>query len=76
MKKKLLFAAAFVLFVLIAGSFGSCQKDCKTCKQVTYIDGVWDHEGSAQEYCGAALTAIEAEDDFIYGNERTTWECN
>jgi ABC-type proline/glycine betaine transport system substrate-binding protein len=76
MKKKLLFAATFVLFVFIAGSFGSCKKDCKTCKQVTYVDGVWDREGGSQEYCGTSLTAIEAEDDFISGNERTTWECH
>jgi hypothetical protein len=76
MKKKLLCAAAYVLFVLIAGSFGSCGKDCKTCKQVTYVSGVWDHEGDPQEYCDASLTAIEAEEDFISGNERTTWECH
>jgi hypothetical protein len=73
MKKKLFFAA---VFVLIAGAFGSCEKDCKTCKQVTYVDGVYDREGDSQEYCGASLVAIEAEDDFVYGNERTAWECD
>lgn len=73
MKKKLFFAAAFVL---IACAVGSCEKDCKTCKQVTYVDGVYDREGDSQEYCGTSLAAIEAEDDFVYGNERTTWECN
>ena len=75
MKRKLFFTAALIL---IAWAFTSCEtiRDCKTCKQVTYIDEVWNHEDSPTEYCGAALLVVEATPDYINGNERTTWECN
>jgi len=74
MKRKVLFA---VSFVLIAWAFNSCEGlTCKTCKQVTYIDGDYDHEGDSYEYCDAELLAIEAMDDFILGSTRTAWECN
>jgi hypothetical protein len=73
MKRKIFFAVAFILIVAV---FSSCEKNCKTCKQVTYIDEVFDHAGNPQEYCGADLLVIEAEDDIEYLNTRTTWECD
>lgn len=74
MKRTLLFA---VTLFLIAWGFNSCEApgDCKNCKQVTYVDGVWDHEGDTYEYCGTELLGIEAEPDLVYLNVRTTWEC-
>lgn len=72
-KKLLLFAVAFVS---MACTFTSCELDtCKICKQVTYVNDSWDHEGQPEEYCGARLIAIEAQGAIIDGNIRTTWEC-
>jgi hypothetical protein len=73
MKKKLIFAATLVF---IAFAFTSCTKTCKTCRQVTYINGSYDHEGSGQEYCGLDLAGIEATPDVTIGNTTTKWECN
>ena len=74
MKKKLLFAAALVF---ITFTFTSCTKTCKTCKQVSYINGTYDHDvKSDQEYCGAELLTIEATPDAPIGNETIKWECN
>lgn len=74
MKKKLLFAAALVF---ITFAFTSCTKTCKTCKQVAYVNGVYDHDvQSDQEYCGAELLALEALDPVTLGDTTTKWECN
>lgn len=75
MKRKLFFAC--LLFAL-AVCFNSCEvlSDCKACKQVTYVDGAWDHETATSDYCGASLLSIETMDDYVNGNIRTTWECN
>ncbi len=75
MKRKIFFAVALFF---IAVYFNSCEilSDCKTCRQVTYVDGAWDHETAPADYCGASLITIEAMDDYINGNIRTAWECN
>lgn len=73
MKKKLIFAA-FLLLASVA--FVSCEKSCKTCKQVTYINGTYDSETGGTEYCGAELLIIENTDDVTIGNTTTKWECN
>jgi ABC-type proline/glycine betaine transport system substrate-binding protein len=73
MKRKILYVCALVL---MATGFSSCEDTCKTCKQVTYINGSWDHEGTASQYCGAELLAVEAMQDVVIGNSRTAWECN
>jgi ABC-type proline/glycine betaine transport system substrate-binding protein len=75
MKRKTFIAVALIF---IAVNFNSCEilSDCKTCKQVTYVDGAWDHETVPADYCGASLITIEAMDDYINGNIRTAWECN
>jgi ABC-type proline/glycine betaine transport system substrate-binding protein len=74
MKKIVLFASGLAFISL---SFTSCEAlgDCKTCRQVTYINGAWASETDPAEYCGAALLVVETAEDFISGNERTTWEC-
>jgi hypothetical protein len=77
MKKKLLCAAAYVLFVLIAGSFGSCEKDCKTCRLNQYDnDNNLIVEGDPYEYCGAELIAIEAKDPETIGGVTSKYDCN
>jgi hypothetical protein len=75
MKRKLVFA---IVYVLTALAFNSCEalSGCKICKQVTYINGVYDRDGGPAEYCGVELIAIEATKDIVQNNERTTWECN
>jgi hypothetical protein len=73
MKKILLLTGAFILLAI---AFTACEKQCKTCRQVTYINGSYDHEGNSNEYCGASLLAIEGMGDVIIGNTRTAWECN
>jgi hypothetical protein len=77
MKKKLFFAAAFVLFVLIAGSFGSCEKDCKTCRLNQYDkDNNLIVEGDPVKYCGTELKAIEAYDPETIGDVTSKYDCN
>ncbi|MCX6334793.1 MAG: hypothetical protein NT092_10915 [Bacteroidia bacterium] len=75
MKRKIVFA---ITLFFIAAAFHSCEvlNDCKVCKQVTYVNGAWDHETNPTEYCGASLLTIEAMDDYIDGEIRTTWVCN
>jgi len=73
MKRKLLITA---LFIICAYTFTTCEDTCKVCKQVTYIDNAYDHEGPSSEFCGAELISIEAMDDIVIGNTRTAWECN
>jgi hypothetical protein len=74
MKKKLLFAATLVF---IACVFTSCSKTCKTCRQVSYINGSFDHiVKNDQEYCGTELIVIEGTPDAPIGNETIKWECN
>jgi len=75
MKRKILFAGAFVL---LAWAASSCEalKTCKVCKQVTYYLGSVDNVGSEQEYCDTDLIAIEATPDFVSGDYRTAWECH
>jgi hypothetical protein len=75
MKRKIVFA---VSFLAIAAAFTSCEilNDCKTCRQVTYINGAWDYETDPAEYCGAALLTIQTTPDFIDGDKRVVWECD
>jgi hypothetical protein len=72
MKRVLMYAAGFIFITL---SFSSCEQNCKTCQQNTYINGVLDHEGSPAQYCGTDLTSIEATPDYVLGNQVTKWEC-
>lgn len=61
MKKKILYAAAFVL---LAWAAQSCEAldECKICRIVSTDDTTGEvTEGFETEYCGAALIAIEAQ---------------
>jgi hypothetical protein len=75
MKRKLLFGATFLL-VAWAATYCEALSGCKVCKQVTYIDGIFDHEGNPQDYCDADLIRIEATPDYVNGTTRIKWECN
>ena len=74
MKRKLLFACSLFL---ISWGVNSCEilNDCKNCRQVTYIDEVYDHEGDTYQYCGAQLITVETTKDIVNGSIRTAWEC-
>ena len=75
MKRNLFFGA---IFVFVAWATTACEalSGCKVCKQVTYIDGKFDHEGTPQEYCDAKLLTIETTPDYVIGTTRIKWECN
>jgi hypothetical protein len=73
MKKKLIFAAAFVL---IAWSFVSCEfQKCKMCATNIYENGSLTIPGSEAEYCGTDLVTKEAVPDITVGNLVTKVEC-
>lgn len=75
MKKKVLYAAAFIF---IAWAATSCEalKDCKFCKMVTTDSSTGDvTEGFETEYCGAALIAIEAKGPTTVGKLTTVYQC-
>lgn len=74
MKRVLLFGASFVF---MACTVTSCESlgDCKTCKQVYYLNNAVDHEGSEAEYCGAELTSIEKLGTITVGEYKAKWEC-
>jgi hypothetical protein len=74
MKKKLLFAAAFIV---ITWSFNSCSSlsNCKFCKTVEYENGSVINSGTETEYCGADLIKEEAIPDVTVGSITTKVEC-
>jgi hypothetical protein len=74
MKKKLLFAAAFVM---IAWSFNSCSllNNCKMCAYVQYENGSVINSGTETEYCGTDLVKQEAIPDVTVGTITTKVEC-
>lgn len=75
MKKKLLFAAAFLI---TASVFTSCEgllDNCKTCSLNTYEDGALISSAQSAEYCDAELVVIQATPDVTVGTTVTKWEC-
>jgi len=72
MKKKLIFAAAFILVTI---SFNACEDNCKFCKTVTYENGQVINEGTETEYCGADLIKKQATPDVTIGSLTTKVEC-
>jgi hypothetical protein len=74
MKKKLIFAAAFVL---MAWSFNSCSlfNKCKMCAYVEYENGSVINTGTETEYCGSDLVKQEAIPDMTVGSITTKVEC-
>jgi hypothetical protein len=75
MKKKVLYAAAFV-FIAWAATACEALNDCKFCKTVTTDTKTGEvTEGSEIEYCGATLIAIEAKGTTKVGDLETVYEC-
>ncbi len=74
MKRKVLFAVAYLLLIWAASS---CEGEtCKFCKMVKTDSQTGEvTEGFETEYCGVALVAIEAKGPTTVGNVTTTWEC-
>jgi len=74
MKRKFLFATAFML---VAWAATSCEAltDCKYCKNVTYENGSVINSGPESEYCGTDLIAKEATPDVTVGALTTKVEC-
>jgi hypothetical protein len=74
MKRKLIYAASFILLTL---SFTQCQKNCKVCQQNTYkeSDGTLLTTGSETEYCDIALIGIENTKDVTVSGVTTKWVC-
>jgi hypothetical protein len=73
MKRILIYAA---VFVFVALSFTSCQKNCKVCAQNSYDSGGnLLTAGSETEYCDASLLGIEAVSDVTVGGVTTKWVC-
>jgi hypothetical protein len=73
MKRILLFAA---IFLFIALSFTSCDKNCKVCAQNTYdSSNKLVTAGSDAEYCDAELIAVETIKDVNINGMTTKWEC-
>jgi hypothetical protein len=67
MKKKLFFAATFLL---MASAFTACEglfQNCKMCATNTYENGTLTIAGSEAEYCGTDLVTKEAVPDIVLG---------
>jgi len=75
MKKKLIFAAAFIL---MASAFTACDglfQNCKMCATNTYTSGTLTIQGSEAEYCGTDLVTKEATPDITVGAQVIKVEC-
>ena len=75
MKRKILYAAAFV-FIAWAATACEALSECKFCKMVTTDSSNGDvTEGFETEYCGAALVAIQAKGSVTVGTKTTVYSC-
>jgi hypothetical protein len=73
MKRKLMYAAGFILIAL---SVTTCTKNCKVCSQNTYNSGgTLLTTGTDTEYCDADLIKIEATPDITLLGVTTKWVC-
>jgi hypothetical protein len=73
MKKKLLYAAGFLLITI---SFSQCEQSCKVCQQNTYnSSNTLLTSGSETEYCDAELVRIEATPPVTVLGVTTKWVC-
>jgi hypothetical protein len=76
MKRKILYAAAFLFIAWAATSCEALNKNCKFCKMVMTDKTTGDvTEGNETEYCGAELVAIEAKGSWTTGNQTVVWQC-
>ena len=74
MKKKIIYAVCFIVFLITAPS---CSKTCSFCKLVTTDSGGnVINSGSETEYCGADLIAFKAANlPTTVGGNTTTYSC-
>jgi hypothetical protein len=74
MKRKLIYAASFIILTL---SFTQCQKNCKVCQQNDYDEnsGALLKSGTETEYCDVALIGIEATKPVTVLGVTTKWVC-
>ncbi len=75
MKRKLLYAAGFIL---MACSLHSCELlggSCQTCQTVSYVNGYPTAYGTEAQYCDDELLAIKAIAPTTTGGVTTKWEC-
>ena len=76
MKRKILFAA---LFILLAWAASSCEDlmQCKKCRLVSTDSSNGDvrEDPNETEYCGASLIAIEATPPKTVGTVTTEYVC-
>jgi hypothetical protein len=74
MKRKVLFAAAFLL---VAWAATSCEAigGCKICKDVTYENGSVINSGPDTEYCGVELINKESTKPITIGTQTIRVEC-
>lgn len=75
MKRKILYAAGFLI---ITAFFNSCELlsgNCEICSLVSYEDGVVISDVNEAEYCDEDLLAIKAIGPTTVGGVTTQWEC-
>ncbi len=67
----------FSVIVLMTLALSACEEllNCKTCRIVTYEDGVKVDEGTGVVYCGEELEEKENEPPTTIDNRTTQWEC-
>lgn len=70
--KKIIFISLISVIALT-----SCYKNCKQCKQVTYVKDKYDHETVPAEYCEDDLDNIEGKKNIDPNDSTivTVWEC-
>jgi hypothetical protein len=77
MKKKIIYAVCFIVFLITAPS---CSKTCSTCQIVTRDkNGAIVDSGSGTQYCGADLIAFKAANPTVTNTSNgnvTSVECN
>jgi hypothetical protein len=76
MKRRIIFAAGFLLMIAGLTSCEDLLNTCKICQQNTYnSSGTLLTEGQETEYCDAALLAIEATKPQTVLGVTTKWVC-
>ncbi|HUW92362.1 MAG TPA: hypothetical protein VMV74_04290 [Bacteroidales bacterium] len=75
MKRKLLYAAGFIMLTC---SFNACELlggNCKTCQTVSYENDYPIAYGNESQFCDEELLAIKAIPPSTSGGVTTQWEC-
>ena len=64
-------------FLFLVSMLPSCElfDDCKTCRQVTYVEGIYDSETEGILLCGDELKEKQQLRPQVNGNVVIRWEC-